>query len=62
MDQEYRLVKVMEDEKCICRVYSPIITEEERARRMKEIYKAAERLLKKVYENEARKKANLRTT
>ena len=59
MDQEYKLVKVIEDEQAIVRVYSPIISDEERARRMKNIYKAAENLLKKVYENEARKKAIL---
>ena len=48
MDQEYKLVKVIESPNCIARVYSPIISDEERARRMKAIYKAAENLLKKV--------------
>lgn len=32
----------------VIRVYSPVISEEERARRMKAIYKAAENLLKKA--------------
>ena len=43
--QEYILKKVIESPDAAVRVYSPILTAEERARRMKEIHKAAARLL-----------------
>jgi ribosome recycling factor len=46
---EYTLKKTIESDNFIIRVYSPVISEEERKRRMKEIYKAAENLLKKVH-------------
>ena len=46
--QEYELKKVFTSEKAVVRVFSPIITEEERAKRMKAIHKAAEKLLKAV--------------
>lgn len=45
---EYTLKKIIEDSNFIIRVHSPIISEEERKRRMKAIYKAAERLLKEI--------------
>lgn len=42
----YKEVRVFESAGAIVRVYSPELTDEERARRMKRIYKAAEALLK----------------
>ena len=45
---EYVLKKTIESPNFIIRVYSPVIDEEERKRRMKSIHKAAENLLKKV--------------
>lgn len=45
---EYKHVKTIEAPGYVIRVHSPIISEEERARRMKAIYKAAENLLKKA--------------
>jgi ribosome recycling factor len=45
---EYELKKTIEEPGFIIRVYSPILDEEERKRRMKAIYKAAENILKKV--------------
>lgn len=42
----YKEVLVIESSKAIVRVYSPELTEEERARRMKQVRKAAEALLK----------------
>ena len=46
--QEYKLKKVFESEKAVVRVLSPIISDKERARRMEQIHKAAENLLKAV--------------
>lgn len=46
---EYRHTKTIEDSKFIIRVYQPILTEDERKRRMKAIYDAAARLLKEVH-------------
>lgn len=43
--QQYILNKVIESPEAVVRVFSPIITAEERAKRMKAIYKAAGRLL-----------------
>ena len=51
---EYRVTKTIESPGFIIRVHSPIITEEERTRRMKAIHKAAENLMKKVQTIEAR--------
>jgi len=45
---EYELKKTIKDDSFIIRVYSPILDEGERKRRMKAIYKAAENILKKV--------------
>ena len=45
---EYTLKKTIESPGFIIRVYSPIISDDERKRRMKAIRKAAEDLLKKV--------------
>lgn len=45
---EYRIKTTIESPNCIIRVHSPVITEEERKRRMVSIHKAAENLLKKV--------------
>lgn len=45
---EYRLKKVIESPGFIIRVHSPVISAEERNRRMKSIQKAAENLMKKV--------------
>lgn len=46
---EYTHTKTIEASGFIVRIYSPIISEEERNRRMKAIYKAAEALLKEAY-------------
>lgn len=46
--QEYELKKVFTSEKAVVRVFSPILTEKERARRMEQIHKASEKLLKAV--------------
>lgn len=43
---EYTLVKTIEDEKAVIRVYSPVISDEERNRRYETIKKAAVALLK----------------
>lgn len=45
---EYTLKKTIKEDGFIIRVYSPILTPDERKRRMKAIHKAAENLLKKV--------------
>ncbi len=44
----YKEVQIFESPKAIVRVYRPELTDEERARRMKQLYKAAEALLKEV--------------
>lgn len=43
---EYTLVKTLKSERAIVRVYSPVLTDEERARRYEQIKKAAIALLK----------------
>lgn len=43
---EHKLIKTMEDQKFIVRVYSPVLDDAERARRFEEIKRAAEALLK----------------
>ena len=43
---KYSEPKTIELEGCIAKVYFPILTEEERKRRMERIAKSAERLLK----------------
>ena len=43
----YSEPKIIELEGCVAKVYSPILTDEERQRRMKAIAKSAERLLRK---------------
>lgn len=43
---EYTHKKTIESPGFVIRVYSPVISEEERAKRMKAISKAAEKLLK----------------
>lgn len=48
---EYTLKKTIEGDGFIIRVHSPIISDEERKRRMKAIQKSAENLLKKVSAN-----------
>lgn len=45
---EYTLKKTIESTGFIVRVHSPVITSEEKSKRMKAIHKSAERLLKKV--------------
>ena len=47
MDQEYT-VKIFEFPGMVARVYSPILTDEERKRRMQKIHDAAANLLKEV--------------
>ncbi len=37
---------IMNMQGCVARIYKPILTEEERAKRMKAIYDAAEKVLK----------------
>ena len=43
---EYIHVKTLKSEKAIVRVYSPVLTDEERARRYENIKKAAESILR----------------
>ena len=45
---EYILKKTIEGDGYIIRVHSPVISDEERKKRMKAIHKAAENLLKQV--------------
>jgi hypothetical protein len=45
---QYQLAKTIEFPGMVARVYRPILTEEERARRMAAIHKEAARLLRKV--------------
>lgn len=47
---------VFEYPNAIVRVYRPILSEDEQARRMKQVYKAAEELLKDVERNRRGKK------
>ena len=46
---EYTHKKTIEDQGFIIRVHCPIISPEERAKRMQAIHKAAENLMKKVH-------------
>lgn len=46
--ENYTLVKTIESPNATIRVFSPILTEEERAKRMKQIHNAAARLIKSV--------------
>lgn len=46
MADTYEFDREIKTENAVVRVYRPIITEEERNRRMKAIYKSAEALLK----------------
>lgn len=46
---------IMEMEGCIARIYRPILTEEERAKRMKAIHDAAEKVLKAAMKAERSK-------
>lgn len=46
MDTYYKEAKVIEFPGMVVKVFSPILTEEERTRRMKKIHDAAARLLK----------------
>lgn len=46
--QEYILKKIIETPGFVIRVSSPVLTEDERKRRMQTIHKAAENLLKGV--------------
>lgn len=50
---DYKHTKTIESPGYVIRVHSPVISEEERARRMKAIYKAAENLLKKAASKKA---------
>ena len=43
---KYIHTKTIETDGFIARIFSPVLTEEERARRYKQIYKAAENLIK----------------
>lgn len=44
-NEGYELKKVIESPQAVVRVFSPIISDKERAKRMKEIHNAAARLL-----------------
>lgn len=48
---------IIERPNCIIRVYRPILTDEERERRMKRIHDAAAALLMAVMRNEQKKKS-----
>lgn len=50
-EDTYKEVRVIERNGIVGRIYIPDLTEEERARRMKEIEKAAARLLASIQEN-----------
>ena len=45
---EYEHKKTIESPGYVVRIYSPVLSAEERAKRMKAIHKAAENLLKKA--------------
>lgn len=45
---EYKHIKTIESPGFIVRVHSPIISDEERHKRMKSVHKAAENIMKKV--------------
>ncbi len=44
--ENYTLIKTIESPQAVIRVFSPVLTAEERAKRMKQIHNAAARLLK----------------
>lgn len=44
----YTLVKTIESNGAVMKVYRPILTEDEKLRRMREIYQAAKGLLKEL--------------
>jgi hypothetical protein len=46
---EYTHTRTIESPGFVIRVFSPVISPEERARRMKAIHKAAENLMKEVH-------------
>ena len=46
MQQEYMLKKHIEDQQATISIYSPILAEKERARRIEKIHKAATLLLR----------------
>lgn len=48
----YFLEKTIEEDNFIIRIYRPVLTEEERAKRMKRIHDAAEALLKSAIRRE----------
>ena len=51
----YQEPYIMEMPGCIARIYRPILTPEERAKRMQAIHDAAEKVLKAAMEAERRK-------
>ena len=51
---EYTLKQTIESPGFVIRVHSPVISSEERAKRMKAIHSATEKLLKKVAQLEKR--------
>lgn len=52
VQDEYYLDRVIESENAVVRVYRPVLTEEERARRMEEFKKVVERFMKAVIKAE----------
>ncbi len=54
----YKEIKTFEYSNCIVRVHIPDLTEQERASRMRMIYKASESLLKKADKIERRKECH----
>lgn len=52
----YKEIKTFTYPNCIVRVHIPDLTEEERARRMKQIHKSAEALLKEAIRAKGEKK------
>ena len=52
---EYILYKTYREENRVVNVYKPILTEEERARRMEEIYKAAQAIIIEAMRNKKQK-------
>lgn len=47
-NENYKLVKIIESPQAVVRVFSPVLTAEEREKRIKQIHNAAARLLKNV--------------
>lgn len=52
---EYELYKTYREENRVVNVYKPILTEEERARRMEELYKTAQAIIIEAMRNEKQK-------